>query len=83
MQCLDESKRKIQNGEKLPIKANLNYDSVDYSRLQNKDLYLKLSIKNKSRDLTEWDSNDRKDFFNWIVLEYLNCESAKADCNEE
>ena len=80
---LEKIKQKIERGEKLSIRVGINYDSVDYSRLRNKDLFLELRQKNKSGDLVNWLPEDRKRFFNWIVLEYLNAEKAKADLPDE
>lgn len=82
MACQKEIKEKIERGEKLPIKASVNYDSADYCRKRSQHLYKELRQKNSSGDLFNWSAEDRKKFFNWIILEYLNAEVAKSETEE-
>ncbi len=40
--------KKISEGERLPNKAQLNDDGIEYSIAQTKDLYLDLTLKKKT-----------------------------------
>lgn len=64
--------------ERLPNKAQLNDDGVEYAILQTKDIYLKLTREEHNKPLHEWNRDKRKKVFTSIVREYLNWANDKA-----
>ena len=63
---------KLRTNERLPNKAQLNDEGVEYAITQTKDIYLKLSREEHHRALHEWNREKRKRVFSSIVREYLN-----------
>jgi len=78
MEHIDKIKERIERGEKLERTANLNYESVGYAIAQTKETYIKFANKHNTYELHKWESNDRRKFFELLVLHYLDCEKAKA-----
>jgi hypothetical protein len=68
-----EHLEKLRTNERLPNKAQLNDEGVEYAITQTKDIYLKLSRE----------EHHRKRVFSSIVREYLNWANAVAKQDDE
>ncbi len=75
--------KKISEGERLPNKAQLNDDGIEYSIAQTKDLYLDLTLKEADKPLHQWDRENRKRVFASIVREYLNWANVQAELDDQ
>jgi hypothetical protein len=75
--------KKIGEGLRLPNKAQLNDDGVEYSIAQTKDLYLDLTLKEEDKPLHKWDRENRKKVFTSIVREYLNWANVQAKLDDQ
>ena len=78
MEHIEKIRERIKRGERLERTAHLNYESVDYAIKLSKKNYLKFAEKHKTYEIHKWNSEDRKKFFESLVLHYLDCEQAKA-----
>ena len=81
--CSMDHLKKIGEGKRLPNKAQLNDEGVEYSIAQTKDIYLKLSREEGNEALHKWDRDKRKMVFTSIVREYLNWANAVAQQDDE
>ena len=81
--CSMDHLKKIREGKRLPNKAQLNDEGVEYSIAQTKDIYLKLAIEEEQKPLHEWDRDKRKRIFTTIVREYLNWANVQAQADDE
>ena len=63
---------KIKEGERLPNVAQISKAGVLYAKGQVKDQYIEYSTNNKSWELRGWREEDRNDFFEKVIREYLN-----------
>ena len=81
--CSMEHLEKLRTNERLPNKAQLNDEGVEYAITQTKDIYLKLSREEHHRALHEWNREKRKRVFSSIVREYLNWANAVAKLDDE
>jgi len=75
--------KKIGEGERLPNKAQLNDDGVEYSIAQTKNLYLDLTLEEEDKPLHKWDRENRKKVFTSIVREYLNWANVQAELDDQ
>jgi len=75
--------KKIGEGLRLPNKAQLNDDGVEYSIAQTKDLYLDLTLVEEDKPLHKWDRENRKKVFTSIVREYLNWANVQAKLDDQ
>ena len=50
--CSMDHLKKISEGERLPNKAQLNDDGIEYSIAQTKDLYLDLTLQRRRQTIT-------------------------------
>jgi|TARA_E500000178_G_scaffold73774_1_gene71566 hypothetical protein len=77
--CSRKHAEKIMNGEKLNRKAYASRDGVRYATKQSKDKYIEIAKKSGTYVMHEWDSNDREQFFNEVVLNYLDWANEQAE----
>ncbi len=75
--------KKIGEGKRLPNKAQLNDDGVEYSIAQTREVYLELSREENNQPLHKWDRDKRKRVFTSIVREYLNWANEVAQQDDE
>ncbi len=75
--------KKIGEGLRLPNKAQLNDDGVEYSIAQTKNLYLDLTLEEEDKPLHKWDRENRKKVFTSIVREYLNWANVQAELDDQ
>ena len=71
-------RERIDKGEQLERSAYLNYESVSYAIAQTKNNYIEFSKIHNTYEIHKWESDDRRKFFELLVLHYLDCEKAKA-----
>ena len=71
MAHLEEIKKRVAKGEKLNRKATSNLIGVKYARQQSKEKYLEIA-KESGFVLHEWSNEQRDEFFNTIILNYLD-----------
>ena len=81
--CSMDHLKKISKGERLPNKAQINDDGIEYSIAQTKDLYLDLTLKEADKPLHQWDRENRKRVFASIVREYLNWANVQAELDDQ
>jgi len=75
--------KKIGKGERLPNKAQLNDEGIEYSIAQTKEIYLELANKEDQKPLHKWERANRKRIFTTIVREYLNWANVQAQLDDE
>ena len=75
--------KKIGEGKRLPNKAQLNDEGVEYSIAQTRETYLELSRQEGNKALHKWDRDKRKKVFTSIVREYLNWANEVARQDDE
>jgi hypothetical protein len=75
--------KKIREGKRLPNKAQLNDEGVEYSIAQTREIYLELSRQEGNKALHKWDREKRKRVFTSIVREYLNWANEVARKDDE
>lgn len=75
--------KKIGEGKRLPNKAQLNDEGVEYSIAQTKDNYVELAREEDNKALHLWDREKRKRVFATIVREYLNWANTTAQQDDE
>jgi len=75
--------KKIGEGLRLPNKAQLNDDGIEYSIAQTKNLYLDLTLKEEDKPLHKWERDNRKKVFTSIVREYLNWANVQAELDDQ
>ena len=75
--------KKIGEGLRLPNKAQLNDDGIEYSIAQTKNLYLDLTLEEEDKPLHKWDRENRKKVFTSIVREYLNWANVQAELDDQ
>ena len=75
--------KKIGEGKRLPNKAQLNDEGVEYSIAQTKNVYVELAREERNEPLHKWDRDNRKRVFTSIVREYLNWANAVAQQDDE
>ena len=75
--------KKIGEGKRLPNKAQLNDDGVEYSIAQTKNLYLDLTLEEEDKPLHKWDRENRKKVFSAIVREFLNWANVQAKLDDQ
>jgi len=75
--------KKIGEGLRLPNKAQLNDDGIEYSIAQTKNLYLDLTLKEEDKPLHKWERENRKKVFTSIVREYLNWANVQAELDDQ
>jgi hypothetical protein len=81
--CSMNHLKKIGEGKRLPNKAQLNDDGVEYSIAQTKNVYVKLAREERNQPLHKWDRDNRKRVFTSIVREYLNWANEVARQDDE
>ncbi len=81
--CSMDHLKKIGEGKRLPNKAQLNDDGVEYSIAQTREVYLELSREENNQPLHKWDRDKRKRVFTSIVREYLNWANEVAQQDDE
>ena len=69
--CCMAHLKKIGKGERLPNKAQLNDEGIEYSIAQTKDIYLELAGKEDQKPLHKWERANRKRIFTTIVSNKL------------
>ena len=75
--------KKIGEGKRLPNKAQLNDEGVEYSIAQTKNVYVELVREERNQPLHKWDRDNRKKVFTSIVREYLNWANEVARQDDE
>lgn len=75
--------KKIGEGLRLPNKAQLNDDGIEYSIAQTKNLYLDLTLEEEDKPLHKWERDNRKKVFTSIVREYLNWANVQAELDDQ
>ena len=70
--CSMDHQIKIKEGERLPNVAQISKAGVLYAKGQVRDQYIEYSTNNKSWELRGWREEDRNDFFEKVIREYLN-----------
>ena len=81
--CSMEHLKKIGEGKRLPNKAQLNDEGVEYSIAQTKNVYVELAREERNEPLHKWDRDNRKRVFTSIVREYLNWANEVARQDDE
>ena len=81
--CSMNHLKKIGEGKRLPNKAQLNDDGVEYSIAQTKNVYVELAREERNEPLHKWNRDNRKRVFTSIVREYLNWASEVARQDDE
>ena len=81
--CSMNHLKKIGEGKRLPNKAQLNDEGVEYSIAQTKNVYVELAREERNQPLHKWDRDNRKRVFTSIVREYLNWANAVAQQDDE
>ena len=81
--CNMDHLKKIGEGKRLPNKAQLNDEGVEYSIAQTKNVYVELVREERNEPLHKWDRDNRKRVFTSIVREYLNWANAVAQQDDE
>ncbi len=81
--CSMNHLKKIGEGKRLPNKAQLNDEGVEYSIAQTREVYLELSREENNQPLHKWDRDKRKRVFTSIVREYLNWANTVAQQDDE
>ena len=81
--CSMDHLKKIGEGLRLPNKAQLNDDGIEYSIAQTKNLYLDLTLKEEDKPLHKWERDNRKKVFTSIVREYLNWANVQAELDDQ
>jgi len=81
--CSMKHLKKIGEGKRLPNKAQLNDEGVEYSIAQTREVYLELSREENNQPLHKWDRDKRKRVFTSIVREYLNWANEVAQQDDE
>jgi len=81
--CSMEHLKKIGEGKRLPNKAQLNDEGVEYSIAQTKNVYVELAREERNQPLHKWDRDNRKRVFTSIVREYLNWANEVAQQDDE
>lgn len=81
--CSMDHLKKIGEGKRLPNKAQLNDEGVEYSIAQTRETYLELSRQEGNKALHKWDREKRKRVFTSIVREYLNWANEVAQQDDE
>lgn len=81
--CSMEHLKKIGEGKRLPNKAQLNDEGVEYSIAQTKNVYVELAREERNEPLHKWDRDNRKRVFTSIVREYLNWANEVAQQDDE
>lgn len=81
--CSMDHLKKIGEGKRLPNKAQLNDEGVEYSIAQTREVYLELSREENNQPLHKWDRDKRKRVFTSIVREYLNWANEVAQQDDE
>lgn len=73
-----EHQKEIVKGNKLKNIAQVSEKGVAYAKAQSRDRYIEISKDNKSWALRDWTEQDRMNFFNKIIREYLNYANEQA-----
>lgn len=81
--CSMNHLKKIGEGKRLPNKAQLNDEGVEYSIAQTKNVYVELAREERNQPLHKWDRDNRKRVFTSIVREYLNWANEVARQDDE
>lgn len=81
--CSMNHLKKIGEGKRLPNKAQLNDEGVEYSIAQTKNVYVELVREERNQPLHKWDRDNRKKVFTSIVREYLNWANEVAQQDDE
>jgi len=81
--CSMDHLKKIGEGKRLPNKAQLNDEGVEYSIAQTKNVYVELAREERNEPLHKWDRDNRKRVFTSIVREYLNWANEVAQQDDE
>ena len=81
--CSMNHLKKIGEGKRLPNKAQLNDEGVEYSIAQTKNVYVELAREERNEPLHKWDRDNRKRVFTSIVREYLNWANSVAQQDDE
>jgi hypothetical protein len=81
--CSMNHLKKIGEGKRLPNKAQLNDEGVEYSIAQTKNVYVELVREERNQPLHKWDRDNRKRVFTSIVREYLNWANEVAQQDDE
>jgi len=81
--CSMDHLKKIGEGKRLPNKAQLNDEGVEYSIAQTKNVYVELARKERNQPLHKWERDNRKRVFTSIVREYLNWANEVARKDDE
>lgn len=81
--CSMNHLKKIGEGKRLPNKAQLNDEGVEYSIAQTKNVYVELAREERNEPLHKWDRDNRKRVFTSIVREYLNWANEVARQDDE
>ena len=81
--CSMNHLKKIGEGKRLPNKAQLNDEGVEYSIAQTKNVYVELAREERNEPLHKWNRDNRKRVFTSIVREYLNWANAVAQQDDE
>jgi len=76
--CCVEHQREIVKGNKLKNIAQVSKKGVAYAKAQSRDRYIEISKENKSWALRDWTEEDRMNFFDKIIREYLNYANDQA-----
>ena len=81
--CSMNHLKKIGEGKRLPNKAQLNDEGVEYSIAQTKNVYVELVREERNQPLHKWNRDNRKRVFTSIVREYLNWANEVAQQDDE
>ena len=81
--CSMNHLKKIGEGKRLPNKAQLNDEGVEYSIAQTKNVYVELAREERNEPLHKWNRDNRKRVFTSIVREYLNWANEVARQDDE
>ena len=81
--CSMNHLKKIGEGKRLPNKAQLNDEGVEYSIAQTKNVYVELVREERNQPLHKWNRDNRKRVFTSIVREYLNWANEVARQDDE
>ena len=70
--------KRNSQGNKLKNIAQVSEKGAAYAKAQSRDRYIKISKENKSWALRDWTEEDRMNFFDKIIREYLNYANEQA-----